>query len=107
MIARTLILAAIPVLLAACATTDDSWDGFPEPCEGAQSATCRVASIVVDGVTRTFIVTGEQSSNVAANRPLVLVWHGSGTNAEYIRRRFELPTISDTQPIVARHSAAG
>ena len=85
--------------LCGCASTEEEWVPFPLACLDESEDACTEGSLLVEGVVRTFLLT--QSQNTSAElRPIVLVWHGSGTNAEYIRRRFSLPSIDGVGTIV-------
>jgi poly(3-hydroxybutyrate) depolymerase len=86
--------------LASCTSTEEDWDGTPQTCGGFQSDTCREETVVVDGVTRSYIVTGDLTARRPEPVPLVIVWHGSGTNGEYVRRRFSLPSIGNRSAII-------
>lgn len=104
----------ISLLLAGCAgeptvTSPDAsgaspeaspeFEPMPAACSDGVDDGCRVESFESGGVERTYLVTGDLDAECRRARPLVLVWHGSGTNGEYLRRRFSLGTI-DGAPVV-------
>ena len=95
--AATLLILSIT--LFGCASTDEEWEPFPVACMNEPEDSCSEGHLVVDGVQRTFILTQTLSKSDTPG-PIVLVWHGSGTNAEYIRRRFSLPSINGAGTIV-------
>ena len=112
---RNAHILLLSVLLFACGLSDaeaasDSaspnkppewWDeDTPSACEGESTSDCRQESIDVEGVERTYLVTGSLDAHCNKPGPLVLVWHGSGGNGEWIRRRFSLSSIGREDTIV-------
>ncbi len=77
----------------AAVDAEEPWNGTPTPCEGVASSACRMESLEVAGVRRPYLVTGALDAACTTRHPLVIGWHGSGSNGEYLRRRFALQAI--------------
>jgi poly(3-hydroxybutyrate) depolymerase len=87
----------VPFFLGAGCTpaSDEDWEPEPPACDDGALADCGVRSLDVDGQTRSYLIVGDDAC--AGPRPLILAWHGSGTNAEYLRRR-SAPTHVGEEP---------
>jgi polyhydroxybutyrate depolymerase len=86
---------------AACSPSGEEWEGHPTPCPGEDKSTCRMEMLQVDGEEREYLLALPESLSCDDGPfPLILVWHGSGTNGQYIRQRTTLETLTAGQALM-------
>ena len=94
------LLTGLAWLLAGCVAGDEAWEPFPQACGDQAESNCSHEQIVVAGVVRTLLLVTPDGASSGAPLPVVFVWHGSGTNGEYIRRRFAPPAVGGAPVLV-------
>jgi polyhydroxybutyrate depolymerase len=90
---------AMFAFMVSCGAPDENWNGFPVPCDDGQLADCQMRALSSGGDERQYMVVGEGACGTET-LPLILVWHGSGTNGEYARLRIAPTGIDDGPALV-------